>query len=73
MPRALDVALVPLGFLPHVEHLDLVIGEESLELVDLDRLELLVRLRVREVAAQLEEPDRAQAARRLLGVLDEDA
>src|SRR4029453_11958505 len=35
VPRPLDVALVALGLLSHVEHLDVVLGQEALEVLDL--------------------------------------
>ena len=66
---AVDVALVPLGLLTHVEHFDVALREEPVELIELDRLELLARLGLGEVAAELEETDRAQPTRGLLRVL----
>src|SRR6476620_1673325 len=51
VPRTVDVALVALGFLAHVEHLDLAVGDQRLELVDVDRLERLARVGVGEIAA----------------------
>src|SRR5439155_924829 len=69
MPRPVDVTLVPLRLFPDVEDLDGALGEEGVELLDLDWLELLARLRLGQVATKLEEGDRPQASRGLFGVL----
>ena len=69
VPRAVDVALVALRLLAHVEHFDLPLGEQAVELLDLDRLELFGVVGLREVAAELEEAHRAKPERGLLGVL----
>ena len=46
VPRAVDVALVAFRLLAHVEHLDLAVGQQALEVVDLDRVERLARVGV---------------------------
>src|SRR5438067_12849338 len=68
VPCALDVALVALGLLAHIEDLYLAVGQHAVEVLDLERLELLARVPMREIAAQLEQADGAQSARRFLGV-----
>jgi hypothetical protein len=63
-----DVALVPLVRLPHVEQVDGVVGEEALELLQRDGLELL-RAAALLPARDLEQADRVQRPRRLNGLL----
>ena len=66
---ALDVPLVALALLADVEDLDRPVRGEPLELVDVDRLDLLARVGVREIAAEIEEADGAEALRGRLRVL----
>ena len=63
MPRAGDVAAVALVLLADVEHGDAV-GEQMLELLDLDTAQRLGGRRVDDVAGEIEEADRVQAGRR---------
>ena len=58
-----DVAVRPLVLLAHVDELDAAVAQHPLEVVERQRLEPLARLRAGQVAVQLEQPDRVQAAR----------
>src|SRR4029079_17296170 len=60
--RAGDVALVTLVLLPHVDHLYRVLFEQTLELVELDRLARIRHRNAGDVARKLEEADGAQPA-----------
>ena len=66
MQRAGDVALVALRLLAHVEHLHRPLLEQALELAEVDRPGLLRRRDAGDVAGELQEPDRAEAAGRAL-------
>ena len=68
MQGAGDVALVALRLLAHVEHLHRAVLEQPFQLAELDGLELLRRVDVRDVARELEKADRAEAARRAVGL-----
>src|SRR5205085_11819126 len=69
MPAAGDVAVVALVGLAHVEELDRARGEQALELVDRDGREPVRRVGILQVAGELDEADRAQAARRARDLL----
>src|SRR5579875_872137 len=62
--RAGDVLLVVLRALPHVEQLDLAAGEQSLELLERDRLEAVVASGLLP-AGDVEHADRVQRPRRV--------
>ena len=59
--------LVPLVELADVDHLHVRAASSASSSVDVDRLDRLGRVRLVEVALELEEPDRAQAAGGELG------
>ena len=68
--RSRDVAAVAFVLLADVDHLDLAGCEQSLELADADRHELLVARRVERVAGDVEQRHRTQTARGAVRFVD---
>ena len=67
--RELYASLQRLLELPDIDHLDRVLGNETVELVDVHGLQRLGLGSVEDIAAQLSDPDRAKTPARVLSLL----